>query len=266
VPIADLGDIQLHYKTYGDGPPVLGVMGFGLDQRYWAAQVPAVTQGNRFITFDHRGTGRSSRVPAGSLEEMADDALRLLDHLEVDKAVIFGASMGGTITQHLALKHPERVEALILAITWARPLEYMRRQQAVARKLLDAVGPEEFPSAALLFMFTPQFFEMGGAAIDQLVASLNAPGAPKMMSGDELTAQLDALEHHNVLQDLVNIDVPTLVISGKMDLMVPALAGREIAQAIPDAEYVEFETGHGLMIEEMDTFNKTIRDFLDRVT
>jgi aminoacrylate hydrolase len=241
-------------------------MGFGLDQRYWAGQVPAVAERNRFITFDHRGTGRSSRIPATSLDEMADDAVKLLDHLEIEKAVIFGASMGGAITQHLALNHPDRVSGLILAITWARPLEFMRRQHALARKIIEEFGHEEFTQVALLWMFTPQFFEMGGAMIDQLVASLAASGGPEMMNGEELLGQLDALEKHDVLADLPRIDVPTLVVSGKMDIMVPALGGREIAGAIPGAEYIEFETGHGLMIEEMDEFNKTIRDLLDRAS
>ena len=202
MPIADLGDIQLHYRSFGDGPPVLGVMGFGLDQRYWAGQVPAVSERNRFVTFDHRGTGRSSRIPATSLDEMADDAVKLLDKLEIEKAVIFGASMGGAITQHLALNHPDRVSGLILAITWARPLEYMRRQHTQARRIIEEFGPEEFTQVALLWMFTPQFFEMGGAMIDQLVASLAASGGPEMVSGDELLAQLDALEKHDVLADL----------------------------------------------------------------
>ena len=266
MPIADLGDIQLHYRSFGEGPPVLGVMGFGLDQRYWAAQVPAVTEGNRFITFDHRGTGRSSRIPATSMDEMAADAVKLLDHLEIDRAVIFGASMGGAITQHLALNHPERVSGLILAITWARPIEFMRRQHTLARKVIEQMGHEEFTQVALLWMFSPQFFEMGAYVIDQLMASLQAPGAPPMMGAEELLGQLDAIEKHDVLADLPRIDVPTLVVSGRMDVMVPALGGREIAGAIPNAEYVEFETGHGLMIEEMEAFNKTIRGFLDRIT
>lgn len=263
MPTADLGDIQLHYKSYGDGPPVLGIMGFGLDQRYWAGQVPAVSAGNRFITFDNRGSGRSSKEMPSSIDEMANDAVRLLDHLEIDKAVVFGASMGGTIAQRLALDHPERVRALVLAITWARPIEFMRRQDAFAKKMLEVLDPSEFMDAALLRMFTPRFFEMGKDAVDQLVSAFSGPGAPEMMTNTALQAQIEALDKHDVLDQLHTIDVPTLVAGGKMDMMVPYLAQVEIAEAIPGAELITFETGHGLMLEEMDAFNAALRSFLD---
>jgi pimeloyl-ACP methyl ester carboxylesterase len=110
MPLADLGDIKISYSSFGDGPPVL-----------------AIAERNRFITFDNRGTGRTEGPAISTIDEMADDALRLLDHLEIDKTVVFGVSMGGAIAQRFVLDHPERVSALILGITFARPLEYMRR-------------------------------------------------------------------------------------------------------------------------------------------
>ena len=72
-------------------------MGFGLDQRYWSAQIPAVTAANEFITLDNRGTGRSSGSPVASIGAMADDAIRLLDHLGLQRATVLGVSMGGAI-------------------------------------------------------------------------------------------------------------------------------------------------------------------------
>ncbi|MGI8773616.1 MAG: alpha/beta fold hydrolase [Actinomycetota bacterium] len=263
MPLAELGDIDLHYRSYGDGPAVLGVMGFGLDQRYWAGQVPAVSVGNRFITFDNRGTGRSSLKLPESIEQMADDAVRLLDHLEIEKAVIFGASMGGTIAQRIALDHPERLGGLILAITWARPIEFMRRQHELARLVISELGPERFAEATLLWMFTPRFFEMGRELIDQMMGALTAPGAPEMMSPEALLAQLDAFSNHDVLAELPKISAPTLVVGGHMDVMVPGLASEEIAAAIPGARLEMFDSGHGLMIEEMQRFNDLIRSFLD---
>ena len=263
MPLAELGDISLHYRTYGSGAPVLGIMGFGLDQRYWASQVPAVSSGNTFITFDNRGSGRSSREPANSIDEMADDAVRLLDHLEIDKAVVFGASMGGTIAQRLVIDHPERVSALVLAITWARPIEYMRRQHVLAREVIEKLGTDAFMEASLLWMFSPQFFEMGREVVDQLVSAFNAPGGPEPMDGAALLTQMDALDKHDVLEDLKNVSVPTLVVGGRFDMMIPGFASEEIAAAIPGAQLEMYDKGHGLMLEEMDAFNRRLRGFLD---
>lgn len=262
MPVADLGDITLDYSMFGEGPPVLGVMGFALDKRFWAAQVPAVTAGNTFITFDNRGVGRSSREAAGSIDEMAQDAVRLLDHLDVDRAVIFGVSMGGTIAQRITLDHPERVSALILAVTWARPIEFMRRQHKIARTILQTMTLPEFSEQALLRMFTPRFFEIGQELIDRMVASLDAPGAPEMATAEALIAQLDALDKHDALAELGSVSVPTLVIGGKMDVTVPYLGSEEIAATIPGARLVTLETGHGCMIEEMEPFNQAVTEFL----
>ena len=260
--MADLGDLQLHYKVWGEGPPVLGVMGFGLDQRFWASQIPAVTGTHSFITFDNRAIGRSSGPPPSSIEEMADDALRLLDHLEIEKSVVFGASMGGTIAQRLVLAHPERVSALILGITWARPNDFMRRQHGLGRLILDAGGAEAMTQSALVRMFTPDFFEVAGEMIDQMVAAMNADSGPEPASAEVLRAQIDALDKHDTIAQLGDITCPTLVFGGKMDVMVPGFASREIAAAIPGAELTMFETGHGCMVEEMESVNARISMFL----
>jgi pimeloyl-ACP methyl ester carboxylesterase len=264
MPLADLRDVELHYKDHGrpDAPPALGVMGFALDQRYWAAQIPAVTATHRFVTFDNRGVGRSTGDASVPLETMADDAVRLLDHLGIDRAVVFGLSMGGTIAQHLVLAHPDRVSALILGVTWARPLEFMRRQDDLARVIVEARGPESLMEVALLRMFTPRFFEMGAEALDRMMRALNAPGAPAGPTAGTLLAQIDALTKHDVLGRLGEISCPTLVLGGRIDMMVPGFASEEIAAAIPGAELTMFDTGHACMIEEMSEFNDRVSRFL----
>lgn len=262
MPLAHLDDADIYYKVRGEGPPVLGIMGFGLDQRYWATQIPPIIEHNSFITFDNRGAGRSTGALVTTIDEMAHDALRLLDHLEIEKATVFGVSMGGAIAQRLVLDNPDRVSALILGITWARPLEFMRRQEELARLVVDAGGPKGLINASLVRMFTPRFFEMGAEAIDRLVASLDAPGAPDMMAEEGLKAQLEAIEKHDTLGELPKIQCPTLVFGGRMDMMVPGFASEEIAAAIPGARFQMFETGHGLMIEEMQEVNELIGDFL----
>lgn len=263
MPQAELEAVTLHYRTYGSGPPVLGIMGFALDQRFWAAQVPAVTSGNTFITFDNRGTGRSSRGEPDSVDEMADDAIGLLDHLEIERAVVFGASMGGTIAQRLALDHPERVKALILAITFPRPVEYTKRLMEVAVKILRHLDVDEFTRASILWMFSPRFVEASGPALDHILASLDAPGGPEPVRPEVLEAQLAALAKFDVSQELHRIACPTLVVGGRSDLMAPVFASEEIAAAIPKSRLEIFDSGHGLMFEEMDAFNALLRSFLD---
>ena len=262
MPHAELGDVTLHYKEHGEGDPVLGIMGFSLDQRFWAAQIPAVTATNRFIVFDNRGTGRSAREAPSSIDEMADDAIGLLDHLEIDKAVVFGVSMGGAIAQSLVLRYPERVSALILAVTWARPLEYMRRRHILARDLLSVAGADALVQGSLLWMFTPRFFEMGRETIDRMVAAFLADTGPDRVTAETLLGQLDAIDKHDVIAQLGTVKVPTLVLGGKQDIMVPGFASEELASAIPGAELTMFETGHGCMIEEMEPFNARVAEFL----
>ncbi len=263
MPLADLDDIQLDYEIRGEGDPVLGIMGFALDKRYWAAQVPAVTKSHRFITFDNRGVGKSSGGAGSSIDQMANDAVRLLDHLEIERTVVFGASMGGAIAQRLVLDHPERVSALILAITFARPIEFMRRQHELTRHLLRALGTEALVQGTLIRMFTPDFFEMGREVVDRLARAFVAD-EDKMPDPEVLIGQVDALDKHDALADLANVKVPTLVCGAKMDQMVPYLAAKEIADTIPGAEFVTFETSHGCMIEEMEAFNRMIEGFLAR--
>lgn len=264
MPHADLGDCSIHYKIHGEAhqPPALGVMGFGLDQRYWAMQVSAVTPTHRFITFDNRSVGRSTGEPPTSIKEMADDAVRLLDRLEIDSAVVFGLSMGGAISQRLILDHPDRVSALILGITFARPIEFMRRQHGLARLLIEHASPRQFADSTLIRMFTPRFFEVGAEVIDQMVASMFREGEEGPASAEVLLAQLDALESHDVLHELPRVSVPTLVIGARMDQMVPGFASEEIAEAIPGAELVMLETGHGCGVEELEAFNGAVHGFL----
>jgi pimeloyl-ACP methyl ester carboxylesterase len=263
MPNAELGDVTIHYKEHGEGPPCLGVMGFALDQRYWAMQVQGVTKTHRFITFDNRGIGRSNGDPVTSMKEMADDAVRLLDHLGIEKTVVYGLSMGGAVSQRIVLDHPDRVSAIILGITFARPIEFMRRQHEVARFVIRNGGPEMLLEASLMRMFTPEFFEVGGEVIDQMVKANLAEGTGP--SAEVLLAQLDALDGHDVLHELPRVSVPTLVLGAKMDQMVPGLGSKEIAAAVPGAELVMFETGHGCSVEEMEKFNGAVHDFLKRL-
>jgi pimeloyl-ACP methyl ester carboxylesterase len=240
-------------------------MGFASDQRLFAGQIGTVTETHRFITFDNRGVGRSSRGAATTIDEMSNDALRLLDHLQIERSVVFGVSMGGAIAQRLTLDHPDRVSALVLAVTFARPIEFMRRQHALTRAVIDAGAPEVVFEGSLIRMFTPRFFEIGKDAVDRLVAAVTSDGYAEAAATDVLLAHLEALDKHDALAELGQISCPTLVVGGHFDVMVPGFASEEIAAAIPGSQLEMLNSGHGLMLEEADAFNRRLSKFLSTV-
>jgi pimeloyl-ACP methyl ester carboxylesterase len=118
MPDAKIGDIQIHYEEYGEGPPLIMILGLGQDTATWEFQVSDLSEHFRLILLDNRDSGRSSSCPkAYTTETMAGDILGLMDHLGMARAHILGTSMGGMIAQQVALMAPERVISLVLVST-----------------------------------------------------------------------------------------------------------------------------------------------------
>jgi pimeloyl-ACP methyl ester carboxylesterase len=118
MPTAKIGDLQLYYEEYGQGPPLIMILGLGQDVATWHFQISELSKHVRLIVFDNRDSGKSSRCSVNyTTEIMARDILGLMDHLAIDRTHLLGTSMGGMIAQHVALMAPERIDSLILAGT-----------------------------------------------------------------------------------------------------------------------------------------------------
>ena len=121
MPKAKINDVEMYYEVHGEGIPLAMISGYSGNIDDWDHLVPVVgTLSKHFkvITLDNRGTGRSSK-PEGpySIKTMADDVAVLLDYLEIEKTHVLGSSMGGMIAQELALRHKDKVDALVLVCT-----------------------------------------------------------------------------------------------------------------------------------------------------
>src|ERR1700689_643959 len=138
MPSVKAGNINLNYDTFGDGEPLLLIMGFGMSGAGWIPSLPFFS-GFKSIYFDNRGTGLRDK-PEGiyTVETMADDASNLLKALGIAKAKVFGVSMGGMIAQELTLRHPEQVSKVVLGCTMPGGPEAVRASDEVLQTLVAA--------------------------------------------------------------------------------------------------------------------------------
>lgn len=254
------GDADIAYDIAGVGDPLLMIMGLGADSKMWMLQTPSFAEHLRCITFDNRGVGESS-APDGpySTEQMAGDALAVLDALEVERAHVLGISLGGAIAQQVALKAPERVRSLVLAATWAEQNPYTARMARVGR-IIAGLGHEALVRASMLWLFTPAVMIENAKFVDD-VEALALQFAP---DPDAFLRQLDAVEGHDVAAGLASLAVPTRVMVARRDIMVPPELGRRVATLIPDADLVELEGAHAFNIEAVEAFNGAVLEFVTK--
>jgi 3-oxoadipate enol-lactonase len=265
MPYARASDgVRLHYQVAGlrNRPPVLLVQGLGADKNGWMLQRLALAPHYRVIAHDNRGAGRSDK-PFGhySLEQMADDAVAVLDDAGIDAAHVVGASMGGAISQMIAIKHPERVRSLALICTACRNHEWRRDLLAGWASTAAERGLGAMTHDAARWMIGPRSFRRVLPAIGWLgPLALRRPSHGFV---SQVRAILSADDDEAV--QLENIDVPTLVLVGNQDVLTPRGDSEEIAERIPTAELVVVSgAAHGLMIEHASTVNRILLDFLGR--
>jgi pimeloyl-ACP methyl ester carboxylesterase len=252
---------MLHFESTGDGPPVLLVMGLGLPGDAWWRTVPVLARACRVITFDNRGSGRSA-LPAGALTlaGMAADAVAVLDAAGVERAHVYGISMGGMIAQELALTHPERVGALVLGATSPGGAAATPPDRATLAFLARrAVMPdEEGRWASVPYVYSARTRREGGARIGEDFARRRAYAFQR----GGYQAQLAAAAAHDAAARLGAIAAPTLVLHGAEDRMVPPANGRALAAAIPGARLLELADAAHLYTTDEPGADEAVLEFL----
>jgi 3-oxoadipate enol-lactonase len=267
MPFAEAADgTRLHYSVSGrrDGEPVLMIQGLGADSRGWLRQRLAFAARHRVVVFDNRGVGRSDRPPGPyDLEVMAGDALAVLDAAGIADAHVMGASMGGAISQIIAVRHPERVRSLVLACTACRQLPWRRELLTEWADVAEREGMGGFTTYAVRWVIGPRSLRRFWPALG-LVGTL-----AQNLTADSFLAQVQAIlaADDDVRFELRGVRAPTLVLVGSQDILTPLGDSEEIADLIPGAELAVVGGGaHGFMFEHASAFNRTVLDFLRRVT
>ncbi len=260
--LIDAGGIQLDYERSGAGPPLLLIMGMSGTALHWGEPfLELLRRDFDVIAYDHRGVGASSRLDGHvAITQMADDAAALLDALELDSAHVMGISMGGMIAQELALAHPERVRTLTLGCTYCGGPGSALAAQDVIRELGAAMmsGDRE---RALRVGFEVNVSD-AAAADDEAYARFLEIGRSRPVAVAVVMEQMQAIAAHDTYERLAALDaLPTLVLHGTDDRMLPVQNGRLIASRIPGSRLEVFDgVGHLFFWERPERTAELVRE------
>jgi 3-oxoadipate enol-lactonase len=255
---------RIHYEVTGKSgaTPVLMIQGLGASKNAWNLQRIAMATRFRIISFDNRGAGRSDKpTEPFTLEQMADDALAVLDAAGIETAHVVGASMGGVISQIVAVKYPHRVRSLTLVCTACRNHPWRQELLQSWAKTAADKGMIEVGKEAAQWVMSPRSFR-------RLVPAFTWMGPlAALRPRHSFVSQIDAIlnTREDLVDQLSTITAPTMVIVGNQDILTPRGDSEEIAERIPNAELVVISgAAHGLMMEHSSTFNRILIEFLRR--
>ncbi len=250
-----------HFEMTGSGAPVILVTGLAADARAWAFQVPAFAERHRTITFDNRGVGRNQRLASRhAIADLADDVVAVLDAVGIDRAHVVGMSMGGMVAQEVALRHPSRLDRLVLVCTGSEchpEIDVVRRRFRAQLETTPIAAA--FWRHALPVLFSRRFLADEWERLPELF------GPAGDLDVESVLAQLDAISGHDATDRLSSIEAPTLVLTGDADQLVPLACSELLARRIPGAELrIVVGGSHCFNIEMPDTFNRIALEFLSR--
>ncbi|OLT38466.1 alpha/beta hydrolase [Saccharomonospora sp. CUA-673] len=250
----------LHYRVQGRSDDAAATLvliaGQSNGHRWWDAALADFTPVFRVLTMDHRGIGDSDKPDddSYSIEQFAADVVTVLDAADVERAHVYGTSMGGRIAQRLAAAHPSRVDRLVLGCTSPGGPHAVERDEAVGRSLTQ-YSAKAVRRALLELMYTPEWLAEN-------------PG-PYRTIGERDTPQYVLRKHriasarHDAWDDLPTITAPTLVVHGEDDVFNPAANAALLAERIPGAR-LELIPGarHAYFEERRDVAGPLVVDFL----
>jgi len=261
MPTLTVGRNELHYLRRGEGDPLLLIMGMSGTHLAWGDPFLDELAGDfTVITYDHRGVGRSSRVDeAFTLAELADDAAALLAGLGVESAHVLGVSMGGMVAQELALRHPEAVRTLVIGCSYAGGEGSALTPPETFRRLADAwpSGDRDRALRATWEINVSETFAGQPGAYETWREMASTLPVPIPVIG----LQLQAIAPHDTSARLERIAVPTLVVHGTEDQMLPPANSRVIAERIPGARLEWLEgVGHLFWWEQPSRTAELVRE------
>jgi 3-oxoadipate enol-lactonase len=258
VPTARLRDIDVYYEEHGSGPPLLLIPGIPAIANDWGSLAEPLSRTRHVISYDNRGSGQSSVTPGPyTTAQLAADGVALLDHLGIERADVFGMSMGGMIAQELALTRPDRVNKLVLGCTHAG----IRHAVSPPRETGLAFAMDTADWAERMRALAPHAFarDVDPRMLDAFIAKKSKD----VQDPAGYRAQIDAVLAHDSYERLPLLEMPTLIVTGDDDRVIPGGSSDVLRERIPGSRLeVIAGAGHLFFIERPDATIELLESFL----
>lgn len=257
-----VGDISMAYKVFGTGDPLVMIMGFSGTMDLWEPRLieDLANAGHEVLTFDNRGMGETSAgTQPFTIEQFADDTSRLMEALGMQKAHVLGWSMGTNIAQEMVLRHPDKVDRLVLYAADCGGTEAIMPSAEVMSELTDTSGTAEERGKRLIGLLFPQEWMAQNPDFMQ-----RFPRPTETSSPESVDLQAQAMGAWAGSYDrLPQVASPTLIVTGVQDILTPPENSLIIVERIPGAWLAQFEgAGHGLMYQYPERFSGVVLAFL----
>jgi 3-oxoadipate enol-lactonase len=267
LPYLNIKDADIYYEVHGDGPPLLFCSVTGLDHQAWTFhQVPVFSRDHKVILFDYRGTGKSTKtVQKYSIKMFTDDAAALLDHLDVEQAIVCGHSMGGVVAQLLALDHPRKVKKLVLASSGAAHPGAHGIPLAMCRDMVRKGFEGYIREHTIATGWTKEFVAANPDLIEKFLQVRISGIAPL----ENYLHFVLARQEHDHTARLKDIHAPTLVLVGDDEHHGAADrthwdAAHHLAREIPNAKLVVLKgEGHHYLATNPNAAHRAMREFIE---
>lgn len=247
----------LAYSTRGAGRLIVCLHPVGTRRAFWEPLMDRLADRYRLIAVDFRGHGDSDTPQRGfTLDELADDVIELLRQQKASGAVVMGCSLGGMVTQAIALKAPELLSAVVIADTGYMQTDATR--QVMARRAADALRGMPTVIDTTIERWFPAAFRRSNPGLAEQVKAWLLEDDPIVFSWC-----WEAIRDLAFGQRLSTIKLPALVIRGAEDASTPSATMQEMAKLLPRSRFVEIaESGHVAPLQDPDRFAAAVREFL----
>ena len=264
MPVIKSNGININYTEYGRGEPLLLIMGLGAPGGVWEKHINEYKKHFRCIAADNRGAGESDK-PAGdyTTEQMANDALGVINALGIDKFHINGISMGGAVAQKIAINNASRIKSCIITASWAYCGNYMKNVFEMLKTTRSNMSYANFSQMFLLWLYSAKFYGDNFDAIEESIQNNINDLSP--MTRHAFESQAAACMSHDTRESLDKITAPVLITAGDKDIFTPIECSRYLHENIKDSRLEVFEGyAHTHHWEDLDRYNKLTIEFINK--